>query len=111
MGIELDPEYAEKAIEVYRSSYREVCDFWYDLHRAFVSVVENNVVVELGPLRLDKHGRVLRIRLPSGRALHYINPEVQWVEKVSKRGRKYKAAEIYVDGIDQKTHQWTRITT
>src|SRR6185503_6852146 len=50
--------------------------------------------------------------LPSGRALHYINPEVEYVDKISKRtGRPYKAAMIYVEGIDQKTHQWSKIDT
>ena len=112
MGIELDPEYAEKAVLVYRNRFSEVVDFWYALHRSFVAVVEKDATIELGPLRLDQTGRVLNIWLPSGRALHYVNPEVQWVKaKAKKTGREYNRSELYIDGIDQKTHQWARIPT
>lgn len=111
MGIELSKEYAEQAVLVYRNSYPEIVNFWWDLHRAFVNVVENDAVVELGPLRLEKIGRVVCIWLPSGRALHYINPRVSYEERISKHGNKYKAANLFCEGIHQETHQWCEIET
>ena len=111
MGIELSEEYAEKAVQVYRNSYPEVVNFWWDLHRAFANVVGKDAVVELGPLRLDKKGRVLNIWLPSGRALHYVNPRVVWEDRVSLKGNKYRAANLYCEGIHQETHQWCEIDT
>jgi DNA polymerase len=112
MGIELAPEYAEKAVMVYRNTYREVVQFWYDLHSCFVDVIENGGIQQIGPLAIEQQGRVICLWLPSGRALHYINPEVIYSEKVSPRnGRSYKTSEIMVDGVDQKTHHWGRIKT
>lgn len=106
MGIELNKEFAEKSVEVFRRSYKEVVDYWYDLHRAFANVVENDSVVTLGPVRLEMQGRVLCIWLPSGRALHYINPYVERVEKVSKKGNTYQAVNLYCAGVHPETHQW-----
>ena len=106
MQIELTKEYSEKSVEVFRRSYKEVVDFWYDLHRAFANVVENDSVIELGPVRLQMEGRVLCIYLPSGRALHYINPYVERVEKVSKKGNTYQAVNLYCAGVHPETHQW-----
>jgi len=112
MGIELLPEYAEKAVQVYRNAYREIPKFWYDLHACVVEVIEHGGLVQIGPLTIEKIGRVLCVWLPSGRALHYINPRVREVERVSLRtGRPYKTTEITIEGIDQKTHQWQDITT
>lgn len=112
MGVDLVPEYAEKAVEVFRSSYREIPQFWWDLDKAFVEVVEHEGVLEVGPLLIEKIGRVVAIWLPSGRALHYINPQVEYIEKKSKRtGRTFKAPIITIEGINQETHQWGRTTT
>jgi DNA polymerase len=111
MGIELTLEYAEKAVQVYRNTYREVEQYWYDLHRAFARVVENDTTAELGPIRLEMKGRVLCVWLPSGRALHYINPSVTWVDATSRKGNSYRKADLRVDGISQVTHQWTSIET
>ncbi len=111
MGIELSQEYAEQAVQVYRNSYPEIVNFWWDLHRAFANAVENDAVVEIGPLRLEKKGRVLCMTLPSGRSLHYINPRVVWSEKISKKGNKYKSADLFCEGIHQETHQWQEIDT
>lgn len=111
MNIDLDIEYAEQAVQVYRNAYEEIPDFWYDLHRAFVNAVENEAIIEVGPLTLEMKGKVLCMWMPSGSALHYINPTIIWEDAVSKKGNPYKRSVIYVDGIDQKTHQWTQIPT
>jgi len=112
MQIELEPEYAEKAVEVYRQSYPEIPAFWWDLDRAFVQAVETEEPQEIGPLTIERKGRVVCLWLPSGRALHYVNPQTEEVERISKRtGKPYKATSITIEGVDQKTHSWTRINT
>ena len=111
MGIPLTLEFAIKAVETFRNSYKEIVQFWYDLHRAFADVVEKDAIVNLGPLNLEMRGKVLCIGLPSGRNLHYINPVVEWEDAVSKAGRTYRRACLYYDGIEQKTRQWCRIPT
>lgn len=111
MGIELSQEFAIKAVEIFRRSYPEIQQYWYDLHRAAVQAIEHDSIVELGCVILEMKGRVLCIKLPSGRSLHYINPSVNWEEAVSKKGHKYKRANITCDGVDAKTHQWATIET
>ena len=111
MGIELTEEYAQQAVLVYRNSYQEIVNFWWDLHRAFANAVENDATVEIGPLTLEKQGRVLNMWLPSGRALHYIDPKVVRTERTSKKGNKYKATDLFCQGIHQETHQWQEIDT
>jgi DNA polymerase bacteriophage-type len=111
MGVDLPIEYAQKAVMVFRNAYSEIVSFWYNLERAFVEVTLNGGVIELGPLVLEKKGRVVCIWLPSGRALHYINPEVTYEDAISNSGRQYKRTVITIDGVSQKTHQWERIPT
>jgi DNA polymerase len=75
-------------------------------------VVKFGEIGEIGPLTLEKSGRVLNLWLPSGRALHYINPRVREVERLSTRtGKLYKTTEFLVEGVDQKTHPWGDIVT
>lgn len=111
MGIELDQELATKAVEVFRRTYSDIVNFWYDLHRAFSNVVENDAVVELGQLRLDKKGNVLRVWLPSGRALHYMNPTSVWEDATSKKGNSYRKNVLGYDGLNQETHSWGWVET
>jgi DNA polymerase len=111
MGIDLDQELATKAVEVFRRTYSDIVNFWYDLHRAFSNVVENDAVVELGQLRLDKKGNVLRVILPSGRALHYMNPTSVWEDATSKKGNSYRKNVLGYDGLNQETHSWGWVET
>ena len=103
MGIELTQEFAIKAVEVFRRSYPEVVQAWWDLHRAFVDSVENDSIVETNNVVFELKGRVLCVKLPSGRNLHYVNPSVSWTEAVSRKGNKYRKSTLWYDGVDQKT--------
>ena len=60
-----------------------------------------------GPITFDYRKPFLRMILPTGRALHYLRPAV---EAQMKPWGKVKATVTY-EGWDQKTHQWTRVST
>lgn len=107
MGIELTQEEAALSVKVYRETYPEVVKFWKDLQDAAIAAIRNpGEEFEVGLLSFSCLGKkVLRMRLPSGRHLHYIKPHVTMTETEGKYGT-YKRAQIYYEGKDQKTHNW-----
>lgn len=95
MGISLTAQQREDAVRVFREEYSEVVALWDSLEDAARRVISRGGKVQVGPVVLDRKKRkdgsiILRIGLPSGRFLHYINARL-----VGDRGRK----EIMYDGI------------
>lgn len=111
MGIELAPDFAQKCVDIFRNAYPEIPQAWYALQEAFAKAVQTGELIELDYISMQMRGKVLCLKLPSGRSLHYINPKVTYEEKISKRGNKYQAMQISYEGIDQVTRQWTRVDT
>lgn len=111
MDVDLPLEFAIKAVEVFRRTYKEIPETWYALDKAYAQCVEHDSIVTIGPITMQIKGRTLELMLPSGRAIHYIDPGVNWVDAVSKKGKKYRKAELTCQGQDQKTHQWQIINT
>lgn len=125
MGVEMTKEQAHELVRVYRESYKEICECWYALERAVADVLDPETVQvkrEVGPdgcIKIDKInivGRepILRIQLPSGRYLHYIDASIQEIKMPweDREGNEvYKPSLVY-SGIDQTTKQWnTGITS
>lgn len=103
MGVKLTPEQAYFAWKAFRK-YEEVIQGWKDLENAAIEVLKNGGKVTVGPVEFDRKKRangrfILRIKLPSGRYLHYINAMLQTEEKVSENGKTYKQVKIMYDGI------------
>ena len=99
MGVKLTPEQAYVAWEVFRKSYPEVVQFWWDLENAALKVVKQGGKIPVGPVYFDRRKKadgkiILRMVLPSGRALHYMNARVELREVHGKQ----KETVIY-DGI------------
>lgn len=120
MGIKLTQEEAHKAVDIFRKAYPEVVDFWYALEEAAVYTIRTKKATREGrirrngetvsiplPVTLQCFGnKLLRILLPSGRGLHYIQPKI---EKTEMNGRMKDG--ITCMGKDTKTKQWVRIKT
>lgn len=109
MGVIMTKEDADRAVKLFRSSFPEVCQFWYDLEGAAASAIRNpSKTFEVGPVAFECSGKkVLRLWLPSGRALHYIKPRVVTVDAISRKtGKTYKKDQLYHEGKDQKTKVW-----
>lgn len=104
MGINLTPEQAYKAWKSFRSAYSEVVQGWNDLENAAIEVLREGGSVQVGFVTFDrlvkKDGKyILRIKLPSGRYLHYINARLEVEIKRSTTGREYKQTKIKYSGI------------
>jgi len=149
-GVDMPKELAHKAVEVFRESYPEVLQFWDDLEEAFKQVLKRGGIIRVGEVTWDKKNRewiqhptqgkgcviefqrqkmagggyLIRMVLPSGRALHYLNATIEEETRTSKRtGLPYHVQTIYYDGIEhsateeadgrrkKKKHEWGRVKT
>lgn len=103
MGINLTPEQAYQAWKAFRSAYSEVVEGWDELQKAAIEVITNGGFIDACYCTFDRiefNGQfIMRIKLPSGRYLHYMNARIELEEKVSQAGRKYVAKNICYDGI------------
>jgi DNA polymerase len=129
MGINLDEKTANDAVRFFRQRYEEIKYGWYDLERIVADVLADGAVRvkrEWGPggiIKFDKividttksdpeYGgkrNILRIHLPSGRFLHYMDAHLEerlmpWKDRNTGED-VYKNVLVYA-GIDQDTHQW-----
>lgn len=82
MHITITPEDAEKIVAGYRNTYWRVKKFWYAMNDAAMSAVwYPGRVFDIGPFAWRVTGRFLHMRLPSGRLISYLDPEIQNLEK------------------------------
>jgi DNA polymerase bacteriophage-type len=81
-------------------------------------------VITFTRIKMEDGGYMIRMELPSGRALHYLNATIEEEKRVSKKtGKPYTAHQIYYDGIEhsatqgadgknvKKRHKWGRVKT
>jgi DNA polymerase len=110
---------AHEAVHIFRTRYKKVVNLWYDVERAVARCIKTGTTEWLGPTkkvwcdrRKRKNGEyVLRIHLPSGRCLHYLNAHMEMREMPGKDGQTYEKETIIYEGIDQVLKIWTEITT
>jgi len=133
MGVEMSQEQAAEVVRIFRNSYPEICDpkigIWKQLELAVADVMHPNhpaTVRTIGPGGcvvidrvnfIDKDGKkerhpMMRMRLPSGRYLHYLDARLEstlmpWKGQDDDGNEidVYRDSLIYA-GTNQKTHQW-----
>lgn len=106
MGVKLTPEEAERSVRVWRETFKEAVQFWYDLQRAAFRTMQTKKETACGHVSFDRKGPFLRMNLPSGRSLHYLRPKL---EEVLAPWGDYKMSLTY-EGLNDK-YQWDRIST
>jgi DNA polymerase len=85
---------------MWRAAHPATVGLWSDLEDAMRQAIRNpGVTLDVRELKVRRDGAWLRIRLPSGRYLCYIKPEVD------------EAGGITYWGVNQYTKQWGRIKT
>ena len=108
MGIEFTIEQSRQAIQIYRTEYKEVVDFWWALERASIDAVRGKGPQTVGFVTFEALGKkMLRVHLPSGRCLHYLQPEIEHRE-FTANGKTYDKDVLTYMGVDQQTRQWVR---
>ena len=148
-GTDMPKELAHKAVKIFQNSYPEVVQLWTDLEEAFKQVFKRGGIVQVGKVTWNRQtkewvehptkgkqcvitfrrikmgdGYAIRMELPSGRALHYLNVSIEEETHISKKNQKpYITYTIYYDGVEhsatqgadgknvKKHHKWGRVKT
>lgn len=131
MGIDITREFAHESVRVFRSTYDEVPVFWTDMEEGFKHVLKNGGSLVVGDVTYNKkahewekaaevyenpyiefdrknvrgHGQMVRMRLPSGRCLHYLNAHIEiepftFVDKKTHEKKTLDGEVIYYEGIE-----------
>ena len=125
MGAKISQEQAVMIVRMFRESYSEIVAFWKLLEDNVLDVMDldhPNTVRRVGPngcVVIDKFylpnrdSHIMRMRLPSGRHLHYMDANIQllkmpWEDDEGKA--VYRDGLVYA-GVDQKTKRWGVTTT
>ena len=132
MGVEMSQKQAHEVVEIFRNSYPEICNankndgplgIWKRLEDAVADVMHPDhpeTVRYIGPgncVKIDRiniEGRhpMMRMQLPSGRYLHYLDARLE-LTLMPWKGQDEDGNEIDVHrdtlvyaGTNQKTKQW-----
>jgi len=114
---ELDP-----IKDAWRAANPEIVQLWYSCEGAAKQAVQRKTSVTLhvankrAKLVFALESGFLTIELPSGRKLFYVKPriEVEDLIRETSAGGKFvvaRAGSLTYEGQDQKTKQWTRLST
>ena len=107
MGVtEFTPEQAELSVKKWREKYQTVVSFWYDFENAFRRCISSREPQEFACFRFDWSGPFVRMRLPSGRFLHYCRPRI---ENLMMPWGKMKMSITYEQ--QNEKNQWARVST
>ena len=99
------------SVDTFRAKFKKVKDFWYKLEDAAKATIRTKRAHRVGYIEFDISGPFMRMKLPSGRYLHY------WKPKIQKRKMPWKdrsGQPVYKDQITYEQiekNQWRRVTT
>jgi len=150
-GIEMPLETAQKAIPALRKAWPEVVQYWKDAEEGFKHVfktgkpirigevtykkiagrwqwvpcefVVDGAVIEIDRKKMKNGGHLIRVKLPSGRYLHYLNVSIEEETVTGNDGKPWIREQIFYDGIEHSTttdeagarekkqHKWGRVKT
>jgi DNA polymerase len=125
MGIQLAMRQDEEIVRIFREVYQEIKFMWYHLEDVIKEVLSHpkterklgpNGCIRINKLVFDCNGEertVLRIGLPSGRYLHYIDAHLAecLMPWKNEKGEDVFKQTLFYAGADQKTGVWSEINS
>lgn len=109
MGVQMTREEANRAVQVFRETYSEIKNGWYQIEDTIErAMAAGGKIVKWGALEFQIVKPFLRVGLPSGRSMWYYKLRVEKYEADGRYG-KYWRTNISYMGKHQVTNQWTRI--
>jgi DNA polymerase len=103
-GIPITRDIGEKAVATYRTIYPRVPRSWYAQESAAIKCVQTKQDINCGKVRWEFDGSALLCRLPSGRALVYNDPSLEYVDTPWKE----RKLALHFMGVESKTKSWKR---
>jgi DNA polymerase len=70
-------EESKLSVETFRREFKEVKSYWYGIERAAMKCIKTGKPQQFDQVTFNMKGPYMRIRLPSGRSLHYKNAKVE----------------------------------
>lgn len=110
LGVKLSKELCHDAVRVFREAYPEFVEIWNRLNEAAMETIITRRPQRVGAFEFDIKAPCLRIKLPSGRHLHYIRPKIEMKTFKGREG-PYERRVVTYEGVDQKTKHWGRVST
>lgn len=105
MYVPLTKEQATLSVDVWRDTYKDAVQFWWDIDKAVRKCITSGKPTQIRDIRFDRKGPFLRMILPSGRCLHYFSPRMEeWLMPWGK----YKMSVTYEQ---VENYQWNRVST
>jgi DNA polymerase len=130
-GVDMPLDLAHESVRIFRETYTEVVQLWTDLEEAFKQVLMRGGSITVGEVhwnrkqhewqphthglgchitftrrKMEGGGYLIRMQLPSGRALHYLNATVEQETKISEKDQhEYTVDVLRYDGIEHSTTQ------
>ena len=98
----LDEKELQSLVNAWRAANRKIVKLWRDVDKAAKKAIREKTYADLEHLNFEYRGKMLCIRLPSGRRLYYIKPKIETNEKGYE--------EITYEGMGPQ-HKWCRINT
>jgi len=99
-------EESKLSVDTFRREFKEVKSYWYAIERAAMKCIKTGKPQKFDQVTFDLKGPYMRIKLPSGRHLHYKEPKIE--QKKAPWG-DMKDTITYMGLNDRK--QWVRQQT
>lgn len=112
MGVLMTKDECKAAVKTYRALSPEIVEAWKDLDNASFECVSTGRPTRAGMLSFDMKAPFLRMRLPSGRYLHYCRPRIEMVtmEYEDEDGNLIKSTRegLTYERLSQASNKWVR---
>lgn len=112
---EIPDEEKQGIVDRWRAASPRIVQLWKDIEACAKRAIKlgDGTVVKSKHRGLEfcSNGRVLTIKLPSGRKLFYCNPQIKPKTVRKPNGDTWKAESIVYMGMDQVKKQWTMLDT
>jgi len=104
-------EDAKLSVETWRETFSGAVEYWWEIEKAAKRCLRSGDVTWAGPVRFDISGPFMRMKLPSGRFLHYCRPRLDITTQYwCREEMKYLPYDLCIDPDKRKQRQKENIT-
>lgn len=75
-GVKISRKFAKKVVQAYRKKNDRISSFWREINSACIRTLETGHKHAVGRIVISTDGEWMKLQLPSGRQLHYREPEL-----------------------------------